>query len=259
LWEFVKKILNQGHAGSCTGNGWAGAKALLACKPLGQAVWVSVLYLYWYERQRNGDTATDAGAMVSDGAFVLSQRGAPLDADYPYSDDPRAVVQKPPAALDSKAAAHKILNPMSVSADFDHIKARLLAGYPVVFGFEVYESFESTATLRTGVVTMPTADEGLLGGHCMYFIGATGEGNVQARSRAAAVTHSIRDAVRKIAQRVKVATGLSILPTRLPDDCLIGVNSWGSEVGDGGRFYFPKAFVEQYASDFYTFDGETEH
>ena len=50
--------------------------------------------------------------------------------------------------------------------------ARLLAeGYPFVFGFTVYESFESQSVADTGVVPMPGSGEAVLGGHCVVAVG----------------------------------------------------------------------------------------
>ena len=47
-----------------------------------------------------------------------------------------------------------------------------LAGwYPFVFGFFVYEGFESPSTARTGIVDMPQPGERLLGGHAVMAVG----------------------------------------------------------------------------------------
>jgi hypothetical protein len=105
--EFVKKILNQGGLGSCTAFGWAGAVALMYAIKTGLPVWLSELYIYYYERLINGTTSQDSGADVKDGASVLSTRGAPLDASYPYSDDAGTFRLQPPAALDDEAAKYK--------------------------------------------------------------------------------------------------------------------------------------------------------
>jgi C1A family cysteine protease len=40
-----------------------------------------------------------------------------------------------------------------------------------VFGFAVYEGFESQQTARTGVVEMPGAGERMLGGHAVVAVG----------------------------------------------------------------------------------------
>ena len=51
------------------------------------------------------------------------------------------------------------------------IQQCLADGYPVVFGFTVYESFESDVVARTGVVPMPGKREKVLGGHAVVCVG----------------------------------------------------------------------------------------
>ena len=47
----------------------------------------------------------------------------------------------------------------------------LAQGYPFVFGFTVYDSFESPEVAQTGVVPMPAPGEAGLGGHCVVAVG----------------------------------------------------------------------------------------
>ena len=47
----------------------------------------------------------------------------------------------------------------------------LASGYPFVFGFTVYESFESDIVTRTGIVPMPAKYEQVLGGHAVMAVG----------------------------------------------------------------------------------------
>ena len=51
------------------------------------------------------------------------------------------------------------------------LKSCLASGYPFVFGFTVYESFESQAVAKTGVVPMPAHTEKVLGGHAVLSVG----------------------------------------------------------------------------------------
>jgi C1A family cysteine protease len=47
----------------------------------------------------------------------------------------------------------------------------LASGYPFVFGFTVYESFETNTVTRTGHVPMPASGEHVLGGHAVCAVG----------------------------------------------------------------------------------------
>ena len=51
------------------------------------------------------------------------------------------------------------------------MKGCLAAGYPFVFGFAVYESFESKEVAQSGVVPMPKPGERVLGGHAVMAVG----------------------------------------------------------------------------------------
>ena len=51
------------------------------------------------------------------------------------------------------------------------MRACLADGFPFVFGFSVYDSFESQKVAKTGVVDMPKAGEQMLGGHAVLAVG----------------------------------------------------------------------------------------
>jgi C1A family cysteine protease len=53
----------------------------------------------------------------------------------------------------------------------NQMKGCLASGYPFVFGFSVYDSFESDAVAKTGMVPMPAPKEKLLGGHAVLAVG----------------------------------------------------------------------------------------
>ena len=51
------------------------------------------------------------------------------------------------------------------------MKGCLAEGFPFVFGFSVYESFESDEVTKTGVAPMPAKGETLMGGHAVLAVG----------------------------------------------------------------------------------------
>ncbi len=59
----------------------------------------------------------------------------------------------------------------AVDQKIDAIREALFAKYPVIFGMTVYQSFESDAVAKSGIVPMPAADEAIVGGHCMVITG----------------------------------------------------------------------------------------
>jgi C1A family cysteine protease len=51
------------------------------------------------------------------------------------------------------------------------MKACLAEGFPFALGIDLYESFYSTSTEKTGKVTIPQDTEGYIGGHAVCCIG----------------------------------------------------------------------------------------
>jgi len=56
------------------------------------------------------------------------------------------------------------------------MRACMAAGFPFVFGFTVYESFESAEVAKTGIVPMPGPAERTLGGHAVCAVGYDDKG-----------------------------------------------------------------------------------
>ena len=51
------------------------------------------------------------------------------------------------------------------------MKDCISSGYPFVFGFSVYESFETDEVAKTGIMPMPQKNEKVLGGHAVSAVG----------------------------------------------------------------------------------------
>ena len=51
-------------------------------------------------------------------------------------------------------------------------------GTPFVFGFTAYESLESSAVAKSGIVPMPGKDESVIGGHAVCAVGYDDSKNV---------------------------------------------------------------------------------
>jgi C1A family cysteine protease len=51
------------------------------------------------------------------------------------------------------------------------MRACLAEGFPFVFGFSVYDGFESQQMAKTGVLDMPKKGEQMVGGHAVLAVG----------------------------------------------------------------------------------------
>jgi C1A family cysteine protease len=78
---------------------------------------------------------------------------------------------QPPAGCYQEAVNNRVLSYQRVPQTLTSLKACLAHGYPIVFGFQVYETFESQQVAATGVVPLPGTGEQLLGGHAVLAVG----------------------------------------------------------------------------------------
>jgi C1A family cysteine protease len=163
-------VYDQGQLGSCTGNAIAGAVQFEREKQKLTPDFVpSRLFIYYCERVIEGTVATDSGAQIRDGIKVVANQGVPAETDWPYNIAQFA--QKPPPQAYNDALADRAVNYSRLTQSLAPMKGCLASGYPFVFGFTVYDSFESTAVAQTGVVPMPAAGEKVLGGHAVMAVG----------------------------------------------------------------------------------------
>ena len=89
------------------------------------------------------------------------------------------------------------------------MKNALNAGFVFELGFLVYESFESDTVAATGIMTMPTASEQLLGGHATCVWGFNDDFEFPG----------------------------------LPNGALCIRNSWGPSWGNNGNFFMPYGYL----------------
>jgi len=162
-------VYDQGQLGSCTANAIGGAVQFDWRKQQLQDETPSRLFIYYGEREIEGTVDSDSGAMLRDGIKVVAQYGAPFESLWPYDITQFAV--RPPAAAWTAGLQERALVYARVLQKLNQMKGCLAAGYPFVFGFSVYESFESDVVAASGVVPMPASGEALLGGHAVMAVG----------------------------------------------------------------------------------------
>ena len=169
LRPLVKTVFDQGQLGSCTGNSIAQAFMVTLTIEKKPMVPMSRLFIYYNERVMEGDPGQDNGAQIRDGLKSVASQGVCIESDWPYDITKFAV--KPPAKAYQDAKAHRALRYMSVPQSLSQMKACLAAGYPFVYGFSVYESFESDAVATSGNAPMPSSTEAMIGGHAVLAVG----------------------------------------------------------------------------------------
>jgi C1A family cysteine protease len=126
------------------------------------------LFIYYNERALEGTVKSDAGATIRDGIKTLKNLGVCSEQRWPYIISKFSV--KPGAACYKEALNRQITSYHRILT-LDDMRACLADGFPFVFGFTVYESFESQEVARTGTVQMPQTNERSLGGHAVLAVG----------------------------------------------------------------------------------------
>jgi C1A family cysteine protease len=162
-------IYDQGQLGCCTGNGIAGAIQFDQRKQANPQFTPSRLFIYYNERVMEGTVPQDSGAQVRDGIKSVATLGAPPEPDWPYDISKFSI--KPPATAYSDAKQDLVSSYARVAQNLQQMQGCLAEGYPFVFGFTVYESFESQQVADSGVVPMPSSGETVVGGHCVVAVG----------------------------------------------------------------------------------------
>lgn len=165
---------DQGELGSCTANAIAGALEFDEIAQAEAAIMPSRLFIYYNERAMEGTVDSDAGAMIRDGIKSVATLGNCPESQWPYSDDASIhgpFRQKPTDACYTAALERKALAYQRLARSVPLMKACLAEGFPFVYGFTVFESFEEPEKWQGNVMPMPAAEESVLGGHAVLAVG----------------------------------------------------------------------------------------
>lgn len=163
-------VYDQGQLGSCTANAIAGAIQYDQIKNHNKYLFApSRLFIYYQERALENSISSDSGAMIRDGVKACSKVGACPEYRWPY--DINKFADNPNHAAYWSASVHKIQTYQSVNQTLTDIQVALSKGYPVIFGFTVYDAFESEQVAQTGELNLPTKGEQMVGGHAVLIVG----------------------------------------------------------------------------------------
>ena len=156
---------------------------------------------------------------LRDGLRVIAVIGAPPESEYPYDTSRFAI--PPPLSAYRHAHPHRALRYRRVPQNTSILSAIYL-GYPVIFGFSVYDYFGSSEFLTDNILRVPKPTENLLGGHAV------------------------------------LACGYRTMPDQTIQ--FLVRNSWGSEWGDNGYFWMEYAYImdPNLASDFWVIETVSE-
>lgn len=176
-------VYDQGRIGSCTANAIAAAVQFDRLKTKQSPDFVpSRLFVYYNERKIEGSVKYDSGAQIRDGIKSVATQGVCSETEWPYDDTPpkKDGGAFPAGARDGKlptaqcykdALKTKVVSYHSVNQTLADLQGCLAEGYPIVFGFTVYSSWQDPVTGWKTNVPMPSAHDTVLGGHAVLCVG----------------------------------------------------------------------------------------
>ncbi len=162
-------VYDQGMLGSCTANAIAAAIEFDRMKQTLADFVPSRLFIYYNERAIEGTVSIDSGAMLRDGIKSVASDGVCPEPEWPY--DIAKFARRPPAQCYTDAKLDRAVSYQSLIQDLNQMKGCLASGYPFVFGFTVYQSFEGDAVRHSGHAPMPAPSERAVGGHAVMAVG----------------------------------------------------------------------------------------
>lgn len=161
---------DQGNLGSCTANALGFCYQFLQIKfNTKYKFQPSRLFIYYCERALEHSVSQDNGAMIASGILVLKTTGTCEESLCPYNIS--KFTNKPSTTAYTQASKFKSLTSVGINSNLLEIKNALADGFPVAFGFQVFESFESNSVSSTGIMSMPTTSEEIVGGHATVIVG----------------------------------------------------------------------------------------
>ena len=202
LRPLLSPVEDQGEIRSCVATAVAGAYEAWLRKAHKQSEPVSRLFIYYNARWRDGTQDEDEGSAIQLAMESLCRFGACSEANWPC--DPNLALKKPGATAYEAAAPYRVADIARVPLKIEAWKQALAEGKPIVFGCELFETFEACSH-QGGVVPMPEPAALAHAGHSGHAMCAVGYSDIE---------------------RVFIVR-----------------NSWSADWGDGGYCYMPYAYV----------------
>jgi hypothetical protein len=151
---------------NCVGHAVVNGLEFLSNKSKKQFYDLSPMFVYWCAREAVGTQDKDEGCSIRI-AIQETKKGGSARLEF-CKEEKINLYEKPYLAAWINAEMNQTLNYYRVNGLNELIQS-LSAGFPVVGGFNVYQSISKTG--KDGIVLAPTTGDVILGGHAVLFCG----------------------------------------------------------------------------------------
>jgi C1A family cysteine protease len=163
-------VYSQGPLGSCTSNAIAAAIQFERIKQNLIPVFnPSRLFIYYNTRALQNTILSDSGASIRLAIQTVVNQGDCPEDIWPYLIE--KFKEKPKRRCYKEASKYQVIQYQRVIQDINLMKGCIAEGFPFVFGFTVYTSFETAEVAKTGIMQMPTTTDKVKGGHAVLAVG----------------------------------------------------------------------------------------
>ena len=176
--KYKVPVFDQSFLGSCTAQASATALQFLLLKlnetlPKEKQFPIytpSRLFIYANSRILEETPLTeDSGCSLRSACKAIAKFKAPKEPLWEYDISKFSI--KPPISVYNEALKITRMEYKAIPQTFFRLRNALYNNCPVIFGMDIYPSFESKSALETGIIPMPDFDkEVLMGGHALVLI-----------------------------------------------------------------------------------------
>lgn len=128
---------------------------------------LSRLFVYYNARAIWGTTDEDSGCCIRDAIKSLASLGVCPEKEWQYNN---RFNTKPSDSCYQHALKHTVSEYRAITS-LDDMKACIASGYPFVFGFLVYSSFDTGDMNKTAIVPLPKPEEECRAAHAVMAVG----------------------------------------------------------------------------------------
>jgi len=173
------RVFDQGSIGTCTAHAVAAAFSYEQRRQRIRVISPSRLFIYYNERVLTHQRSLNCVVRLRAAIKAVAKRGVCPESQWPYSEDPKVLRKKPPTVAFEAAVKHQIvgyhripIGTLKPTAFLKHLKHCLADRSPFLFGFMLYESFETDEVKKSGLMPVPNKKhEKALGGHAVMAVG----------------------------------------------------------------------------------------